>query len=933
LNLPAPPHILADHAALFTQNERMLQAVWPADCGFDTSLLLPQHLIGKEALSTPYRYQLEVMSHDAHLPAKYLLGLPVGINVLQSDGSTRAICGIINRVRNQQSNGGNAGFLLEIIPAPALLMNTHDSRIFLGKSVPEILILLLEELRQRHPGSMSALKIDQQLTKIYNPRDLTTQYRETIHEFFTRLAREEGISYRFEHAIENGIPQHTIILFDDAYSLPMLEANNGEVRFHRTDATEETDGLDRWESERSTQPARVTLNTWNYQPAANEQVSETTWINNGETVPQLEDYDPQSSFYGDGTELSEYAKRRQQAHDLKTKTFYASGTPRNLYPGANFTLTGHPVHDQDVKEQRQFVVQSQSIDAWNNLPDGPTEKKDKPPFRTDLALVRRGIPILPEYSHTEHTKPRTWGPQTAIVVGPPDAVVHTNEHGEIRAQYSWQRKPDHDLERTGGNANFDDKSSFWIRVAHDIAGDHWGSQWIPRVGQEILIEYIEGDIDRPVCVKVLHNGNHENPHFSGAGSLPANKALSGTKTQEHHGQGYNELLFDDTTNELRTKLSSEHAKSQLNMGYLTHPSTEGKGEPRGAGIEIRTDASLALRGAQGLLITTEARYKATGKQLERQALTTAMNLAQELTKIYGDLSNTHQADYTELDELKKLIDKIETWEKGSNTDKSGNSGGQPIIAISAPSGMAMSSGEEMAITAATNLDIVTQQSMQITSGKNLLARVKDRISLFAHKLGIKLVAASGKVEIQAHSDNIEITAAKNIYGTALEEIVFKAKKMTIMTDGASLEIGGGGILSKTSGVHTRHAGKHAMEEPAGVNVELPNMPHSEDVANWLDLSLQHPDLAPVPGADYKVKFHDGTMRSGKLDNNGRARLEGVPLGPAQVYFGEDPQPPAMAPVSAKIVDRASIEQDLRRAGYNADEIDIAALLQHFSGRA
>ena len=263
------------------------------------------------------------------------------------------------------------------------------------------------------------------------------------------------------------------------------------------------------------------------------------------------------------------------------------------------------------------------------------------------------------------------------MVGRPGEEITTNELGEILFQYPWQRAQSHSQAHTGGTANFDDKSNFWARVGHDIAGDHWGTQWLPRIGQEVLIDYINGDLDRPIVIKVLHNGRHANPHFSGTGSLPANKMLSGTKTKEHFGQGYNELLFDDTTQELRTKLSSEHAKSQLNLGYLIHPRTEGKGEPRGEGIEARTDASIALRGAQGILISAEARFKASGKQLDRQALNSAMNTAKELMTTYGELSNSHQADNTELDALKQLIDKIAAWEKGSNTDKQGTGGGAP----------------------------------------------------------------------------------------------------------------------------------------------------------------------------------------------------------------------------------------------------------------
>ncbi|WP_426715843.1 type VI secretion system Vgr family protein, partial [Chromobacterium violaceum] len=111
----------------------------------------------------------------------------------------------------------------------------------------------------------------------------------------------------------------------------------------------------------------------------------------------------------------------------------------------------------------------------------------------------------------------------------------------------------------------------------------------PRIGQEVLVDFIEGDIDRPVITGVLYNGSHPTPDFSGAGSLPANKTLSGIKSKEHQGGGYNELLFDDTPGEVRAKLSSEPGKTQLNQGYLAHPRSNGKAQPRGDGFELRTD--------------------------------------------------------------------------------------------------------------------------------------------------------------------------------------------------------------------------------------------------------------------------------------------------------------------------------------------------------
>ncbi|MBY0446135.1 MAG: type VI secretion system Vgr family protein, partial [Burkholderiales bacterium] len=168
-------------------------------------------------------------------------------------------------------------------------------------------------------------------------------------------------------------------------------------------------------------------------------------------------------------------------------------------------------------------------------------------------------------------------------------------------------------------------------MAYPSAGAGFGHQFIPRIGQEVTVSFIEGDIDRPIITGVVYNGSHSVPAFSGAGALPANKTLSGIKTKEHEGGQYGELLFDDTKGEVRTKLSSEHGKTQLNLGYLIHPRTDGKGEARGEGFELRSDMQGAIR-ASGLLISTESKSGASGKQLDhtpaQSQLESALALAQ-----------------------------------------------------------------------------------------------------------------------------------------------------------------------------------------------------------------------------------------------------------------------------------------------------------------
>jgi len=258
---------------------------------------------------------------------------------------------------------------------------------------------------------------------------------------------------------------------------------------------------------------------------------------------------------------------------VQAKQFSGSGSVRSLQAGQWFRLDEHPAHEGDSSEQREFVVTGQTFRANNNLPgdlasglrgllgtDNAADSQSGSPFQTQITAQRRGIPLTPAYAHSAQAKPTSKGVQTATVVGPAGEEVHTDELGRIKVQFHWQRADEH----PSIGANLDDTSSCWLRVAMPSAGAGWGHQFIPRIGQEVLVDFIEGDIDRPVIVGVLYNGSHATPAFSGAGALPANKTLSGIKSKEHQGGQYNELLFDDTPGEVRAKLSSEPGKTQLN---------------------------------------------------------------------------------------------------------------------------------------------------------------------------------------------------------------------------------------------------------------------------------------------------------------------------------------------------------------------------------
>ncbi|AXE30063.1 type VI secretion system tip protein VgrG [Chromobacterium phragmitis] len=855
--------LLASFASAFGQENRLLTLELGSG-HLAAERLLPLSLDGEEGLSRPYRYTLSCLSPDDNIELKTLLGLPARIGIADADGGETIRCGVVSQARLLGSDGGFSQYQLTIEPPIALLRHRRTSRVFQDMTVPDIVKQILSEHQAANPAFARAQTLDIQV-KPASPRSYTLQYRESDFDFIVRLLHEEGYAWRFVHldevtergseASRGNSPQVELAIFDDAHSLPGSKLER--VRFHRSDATEEEDGLTGWEAARQIVPGGTALASYDYKPVYTQQNRDDSHIDQGQTGQALQSsltqYDAPGLYYaGDEEQLGRYAELRQQANDLQAKSFSGSGSVRGLLPGEWFRLDDHPAHDGDAAESREFVVTAQSFQVRNNLPTDLAQHigadQNTPPFATSIQTQRRGIPLTPAFADTEHAKPKSRGVQTATVVGPAGEEVHTDAQGRIKVQFHWQRPEEH----PAIGAGLDDKSSCWLRVAMPSAGAGWGHQFIPRIGQEVLVDFIEGDIDRPLITGVLYNGSHPTPDFSGAGSLPANKTLSGIKSKEHQGGGYNELLFDDTPGEVRAKLSSEPGKTQLNQGYLAHPRSNGKAQPRGDGFELRTDNHGAIRAAHGLLLSTEAQNGAGGKQLAREhaqsQLDAALSLSQALAETAaGQLADAMETGPDEISpdnakagkksdgHLQHHADALKAWEAGSNTDKDGKTakdqaGQQPLLILSGPAGIAALTEQSQTVSAGQNLNLVAQRDANHTTGRRWLHNVGQHISLFVagvkDKVALKLIAAKGKVQVQAQSDMMEITADQDVTITSCKErVVVNAKKEILLTAGSGyIRIVGGNIEVHCPGTVSVKGASHDLSGPASMNPPLPTLP-------------------------------------------------------------------------------------------------------------
>jgi type VI secretion system secreted protein VgrG len=504
---------------------------------------------------------------------------------------------------------------------------------------------------------------------------------------------------------------------------------------------------------------------------------------------------------------------------------------------------------------------------------------------------------VPDFAHGKYDKPTAEGSQSATVVGPANEEVYTDDMGRIKIQFHWQRQKEH----PEYGAHYDERSSCWVRVVYPIAGAAWGQQFLPRIGQEVIVDFIEGDIDRPLVQGVAYNGRTPTPYFSGAGDLPANKTLSGIKTKEHHGEQYGELLFDDTHEEVRTKLSSEHGKTQLNQGFLTHPRSDGVAEPRGEGFELRTDRHGALRAAQGLLISTEAKPHAHGKQLDRETAQAQLDSAQKIAEEHSYTAQGQKADPTEtgpetLDEegepqqdapighIDHLAQASRAWEANTNTDPEGNTaneqaGKQPILLMSAPDGMGLVTPQEMALVAGRNLDTISHRDTQQTTARRWIHNAGKKISLFVHgiaeKINLKFIAAKGHINFWAQSGNVDITAERDIrlHANKKKQQIVGYKEILLSCGGASIRIKDGKIELYAPGTISVKYSNYGKGGPASMTVppiQFPTPGEQPQGPYTGGYQLFKTDNRPFEGYRYKIVGADGSvLQEGITGENGQ----------------------------------------------------------------
>ncbi|CAI8713447.1 MULTISPECIES: type VI secretion system Vgr family protein [Burkholderia] len=843
----------------FTQSRRLLQVQFAPSMGLPGNAVLPHQLTSSEGICEPLRFTLQALSSDISMPLKAFIGAPVAFQVGDVAGTERTICAIVCEARQLAADGSFVLYEFVCTDALSLLDRRVTWRVFRDASVVDISHAIIQEHTTGNQVIGAAFRLDTSALGTYPSRGFTMQAKESDLAFMTRLWRREGISWYFTHAIENGAPVHTLNLVDRTDAWKANPA--GLVRFNRADATEPDDTIFAWEAYRELAPGAVYAASHDYQTAGVKQLDTTTSQDQGEHGKALAA--TLTQYWYDSPHVAENAdhyeqvmQRRQLALSQGAKHFAGQSVVRAFVGGSGtvFSMAGHPEIDKHSAEDRRFVLTHVETQVRNSLlPNSPGKGRfaieEDSPVLNRFECVRASTHIVPKWDAS--CVPAV-GPISARVVG--NGEVDVDEQGRICVQFLFARRDDHPDSGASGTP----RDSARVRVAQPWADAQSGTAFWPRVGSEVLVLFMQNDPDKPIVVANMFDARHAPVQFASAGDLPDNAPLYGIRSKEIGGPGYGELQFDDTTAQTKTKLSSEHGKTQLNQGWIGHPRNKGVSEKRGEGFELRTDLAGAIRAARGMLLSTDARNNASGRVLDRAELTGQLELALSIAKRLSELSSTHDAYETDTGPQEKLTKSIREW-----TDD----GGAAAIGVTAPDGIAMSSPANVLAVAGGNVESVAAQDANISAGRRILMRAAQGLSAFA-KAGMKLMVGSGDLTIQAHQGKGEIGTSERLHIYSLEKLILEAPELELRTNGAVIKISNGKIVQSSTGEHRIESSGFQAVTGGGGTADLPNMPTSSMKTDER-FKVVGPDGKPHVGLAHEVLDDAGGIRDqGKLGADG-----------------------------------------------------------------
>lgn len=708
---------------------------------------------GDEALSTPFSYRTEFTSADHAISkemmlmkaASLTLQAPVdqgyGIKIQQP---VRVIQGVVTGFERLSTSKDETRYALTLEPRLALLDRSHQNAIYQDMSVPQIVEKIL---RERH--GMRGQDFLFSLSKEYPRREQVMQYAEDDLHFITRLLGEVGIWFRFTT--------------DTRLSIDVVEFYDSQQGYEKgltlpsvPPSGQHSKGVDSvWgmECHHNVVQKQVSTRDYNYRQATQDMNARVD-ATGGDTTTYGDAYHWADNYLTPGSAYDRnpaaesgafYARIRHERYlNGQTQTVAFTSCPA-LSPGMRLKVTGG-------YEVAEVFTQGVVVTAMHSH-----ARRD-----ADFCVRFDGIPDSADFCFRPEpgSRPVMAGTLPARVTSTTenDTYGHIDKDGRYRVNMLFDRE--------NWETGFE---SLWVRQSRPYAGDTYGLHLPLLAGTEVAIGFEDGNPDRPYIAGVLHDSAHGD-HVT----------IRNYKRNVLRTPANNKIRLDDERGKEHIKVSTEYGgKSQLNLGHLV----DSEKQQRGEGFELRTDSWGAIRAQKGLFISADGQAKAQGLQREMQAALKELDAAREVTSGLRHAAQAAQAELADLEKQTTLMNQTLSDLK------------QQALLLSAPSGIAQVTPASVQVSAGENLIVTAGQHADISIAKKLTLAVGDILSLFAHKLGIKMYASEGKVDIQAQSDALNLFAKEKLsVASSDNSVVISAKKeILLVCGGAFIRLSDAGV--------------------------------------------------------------------------------------------------------------------------------------------
>ncbi|MCT7328743.1 type VI secretion system Vgr family protein [Ralstonia mojiangensis] len=856
--------------------------------------LLPQRVHGRSRIGRNFDFLIDAIHVLPAFRPRDLMAQPVTLWIQQSDRSYAPHHGYVHSVHKLGSDGGIHAIQIAASSWLHFLRFRQDARNWQDKTVEQI----LTDVFNQHQRAQGAFRFA--LRSPLPVRSFVQQYEDDWN-FVHRLMEEEGLFFYFEQAQDG--KSHTMVIVDSVEALPA--STPAQVPFCRSGVGDEIDGFTHWEEVGELHSTQLTTRTFDYKEPATAAWPKSTAVpvtRHSELPWEAEVYQYTGAYtFGEKEHGDRLSQIRVEAWESAAQRMRGSGGLRHADAGRSFELIDHPERQAGgPAEGWQFITIETVWGIENNLPASCATRQMARSLKADIEALRSShdangdaltvshadggsgffvVQIeaqrgnLPYRSPIEHEKP-IMQIETATVVAGEKELVHTDDLNRIKVRFHWDR------------LNGDDaRASCWVRTAFADAGGGRGAVHVPRPGEEVLIGWLGGDCDRPVAIGRVFNGSNRPQWHS-------NGILSGLQSREYGGKGYNMLVMDDATGQSRVQLASSSTSAHLHLGYLIDQNGNLRGSYLGGGFDLKSQAYGAVRAGAGLYVSTHpSALQPLDARPAKNQLTTAVRAMDALSQA----STTHQADSLTQghDALKSFAEATEHSTSGASADGASEGGltagggtGQanafslPLMLLASPAGIGLSTQQSVHVASDVHTNLVSGLSTHIAAGQSLIASVVEKISLFVQNAGMKLFAAKGKIQVQAHADDVEVSAHKAIRLASVTDSIQMVAKQEILlsSGGAYIRIKDGNIDIHAPGKVDFKGAGHTFGGPAQMNADNPafpkNMPTTPLALNTA-ASPASTSILPV-GMPFKL-FADGAMvKQGVIDKSGQLPIDHFP---------------------------------------------------------